>query len=59
MLKLGAGYIKPFAGVQYYTVEENGIDNITDDIDVLSWVLGVSSNGTSALSPSAARSATA
>ena len=42
MLKLGAGYIKPFGGFQYYTVEETGIGNVTDDLDVWSWVLGVS-----------------
>jgi hypothetical protein len=42
-LKLGAGYIKPFGGFQYYTVKE-GASNLTDDIDVLSWVLGISTS---------------
>jgi len=44
MLKLGAGYIKPFAGFQYYTVESNGAGNITDDLDVYSYVVGVSTS---------------
>jgi hypothetical protein len=44
MLKLGAGYIKPFAGFQYYTVESNGIGTVTDDLDIWSWVLGVSTS---------------
>jgi hypothetical protein len=44
MLKLGAGYIKPFAGLQYYTIEETGIGTVTDDIDVLSYVVGVSTS---------------
>jgi hypothetical protein len=44
MLKLGAGYIKPFAGFQYYTVESNGAGNITDDLDVYSYVVGLSSS---------------
>jgi hypothetical protein len=45
-LKLGAGYIRPFAGLQYYTNTQTGIagSNVTDDIDVLSWVAGISSN---------------
>jgi hypothetical protein len=43
-LKLGAGYIKPFAGFQYYTVESTGIGNVTDDLDIWSWVLGVSTS---------------
>jgi hypothetical protein len=46
-LKLGAGYIKPFAGFQWYTVTETtnaGIGNIQDDIEVYSWLLGVSTN---------------
>jgi hypothetical protein len=44
MLKLGPGYIKPFAGFQYYTVESTGIGNVTDDLDVLSWLVGVSTS---------------
>jgi hypothetical protein len=44
MLKLGSGYIKPFAGFQYYMIEENGIGNITDDIDVWSYVVGLSTS---------------
>jgi hypothetical protein len=42
MLTIGPGYIKPFGGFQYYTVEKNGIGNVTGDIDVWSWALGVS-----------------
>jgi len=42
MLKLGPGYIKPFAGFQYYSVESGGA--ITDDIDVWSYVAGVSTS---------------
>jgi hypothetical protein len=41
-LKFGSGYIKPFGGFQYYSVEENGLGNVTGDIDVWSWVVGVS-----------------
>ena len=46
MLKLGAGYIKPFAGFQYYTVEDTGTagTNVTDTLDVYSGVIGVSTN---------------
>jgi hypothetical protein len=44
MLKLGPGYIKPFAGFQYYTVEDTGLGNVTDTLDVYSYVIGVSSN---------------
>ena len=49
-LKLGSGYIKPFGGFQYYSVTENQTatntppNNITDDIDVWSWVAGVSTS---------------
>jgi hypothetical protein len=44
MLKFGAGYIKPFVGFQYYTVESTGLGNVTDDLDVFSYVLGVSTS---------------
>ena len=44
MAKLGAGYIKPFAGLQYYQVKDTGLGNVTDDLDVLSYVLGVSTS---------------
>ena len=46
MLKLGAGYIKPFAGFQYYTVDTDlaPAHNVTDDLDVWSYVLGVSTS---------------
>ena len=45
MLKLGAGYIKPFAGFQYYTVDTRAsLSNVTDDLDVWSYVLGVSTS---------------
>jgi hypothetical protein len=44
-LKLGAGYIKPFGGIQYYTVQQgNAATSVTGDIDVLSYVAGISSN---------------
>ena len=43
-LVLGPGYIKPFAGFQYYSVEETGLGNVTGDIDVWSWLLGISTN---------------
>jgi hypothetical protein len=41
-LKLNAGHIRPFAGFQWYKVEETGLGNVTGDLDVYSWVLGVS-----------------
>jgi hypothetical protein len=44
MLTLGPGYIKPFAGGQWYQVEDNGIGNVTDDLDVYSYVVGLSTN---------------
>jgi hypothetical protein len=43
-LKLGPGYIKPFGGFQYYTVDQGNSTVITDDIDVWSWVAGVSTS---------------
>ena len=40
---LGAGYIKPFGGFQYYTVKSSApTQGVTDDIDLYSYVLGVS-----------------
>lgn len=44
MLKLGAGYIKPFGGFQYYQVKSFTGSAVQDDIDIYSWVLGVSSS---------------
>ena len=46
MLKLGAGYIKPFAGFQYYTVEDTEPPPATSPttLDVYSCVLGVSTS---------------
>ena len=48
MLKLGAGYIKPFGGFQYYTVNQtvNSLpaSSVQDDIDVWSYVVGVSTS---------------
>ena len=47
-LKFGSGYIKPFGGFQWYQVTENQTatntppNNVTDDIDVWSWVAGIS-----------------
>ena len=42
MLRLGAGYIKPYGGFQYYTVKPGGSAVLTDEVDVWSWVAGVS-----------------
>jgi hypothetical protein len=44
MAKLGAGYIKPFGGFQYYTVKPGGSAVLTDDVDVWSWVAGLSTS---------------
>jgi len=43
-LKLGAGYIKPFGGFQYYTLEDNSTSNYTDTLDIWSYVVGVSTS---------------
>ncbi len=43
-LKLGAGYIRPFGGFQYYTVKPGASTTVTDELDVWSWVLGVSTS---------------
>jgi hypothetical protein len=43
-LKLGAGYIRPFGGFQYYTVKQGTSTTLTDEVDVWSWVLGVSTS---------------
>ena len=44
-LTLGAGYIKPFAGFQYYSVNSSApTQNVTDTIDLYSWVLGLSTS---------------
>jgi hypothetical protein len=40
-LTFDAGFIKPFGGFQYYTVKDTGTGNITGDLDVWSWVIGV------------------
>jgi hypothetical protein len=38
-----SGYIRPFAGFQYYQVKSGDpTQNVQDDIDIYSWVLGVS-----------------
>jgi hypothetical protein len=42
MLNLGAGYIKPYGGFQYYTVKPGASTAVTDELDVWSWVAGVS-----------------
>ena len=45
MLKLGAGYIKPFGGFQYYSVNSSApTQGVQDDIDLYSWVVGVSTS---------------
>jgi hypothetical protein len=44
MAKLGAGYLKPFGGFQYYTVKQGGSAVLTDEVDVWSYVAGVSSS---------------
>jgi hypothetical protein len=41
--KFNAGYIRPFAGFQWYKVEETGAGNVTNDLDVYAYVLGASS----------------
>ena len=44
-LVFGAGYIKPFAGFQYYTVNSSApTQGVQDKIDLYSYVLGVSTN---------------
>jgi hypothetical protein len=43
-LMLGPGYIKPFAGGQYYVVKNYGGSTVTDDIDIYSYVVGVSTS---------------
>jgi hypothetical protein len=44
-LVLGTGYIKPFAGFQYYSVNSSApTQNVTDTIDLYSWVLGLSTS---------------
>jgi hypothetical protein len=42
-LVLGSSYIKPFGGFQYYQVKSYPGSAVTDDIDIYSWVVGVSS----------------
>ena len=45
MLKLGAGYIKPFGGFQYYSVNSSApTQAVQDDIDLYSGVVGVSTS---------------
>ena len=39
--RFNAGYIRPFAGFQWYQVEETGSGNVTKDLDVYAYVLGV------------------
>ena len=41
-LDLGAGYIMPFGGFQWYHIAPSGNGNITDDMDVYSYVAGLS-----------------
>ena len=43
-LKLGAGYIKPFGGVPVLHRQRRVPPTVTDDLDVLSWVLGISTS---------------
>ena len=44
-LVLGPGYIKPFAGFQYYTVHSGApAQGVQDNIDLYSYVLGVSTS---------------
>ena len=43
-LTFASGYIKPFGGFQYYQVKSGDpAQNVQDDIDIYSWVLGASS----------------
>jgi hypothetical protein len=41
-LNFNAGYIRPFGGFQSYTVKPGASATVTDELDVWSWVLGVS-----------------
>jgi hypothetical protein len=44
-LKLGAGYIQPFGGFQYYTVNSGApSQSVQDKIDMYSYVVGVSTS---------------
>ena len=50
-IKLGAGYIRPFAGFQYYQVHQTaaaaygaGVTSLQQEADVLSYVVGVSTS---------------
>jgi hypothetical protein len=45
-LVLGSFYVRPFAGFQWYRVEPNGLGNVTQDLDVYSYVVGGSSQWT-------------
>jgi hypothetical protein len=42
-LTLGSGYIRPFGGFQYYSVNQ-GTSNLTDSIDMWSYVVGISTS---------------
>ncbi|MGE5256105.1 MAG: hypothetical protein ACM3KE_05505, partial [Hyphomicrobiales bacterium] len=44
MLNLGAGYIKPYGGFQWYQVKSFPGSNVTSDQDIYSWVIGVSTS---------------
>jgi hypothetical protein len=41
-LVFGSSYIRPFAGFQWYRVEQNGAGNITKDLDVYTYTVGAS-----------------
>jgi len=41
-LALGAGYIMPFGGFQWYKVAPSGTGNVNNELNVYSWVGGVS-----------------
>jgi hypothetical protein len=41
-LSFASWFIKPFAGFQWYKVDSTGLGNVTGDLNVYSWVLGIS-----------------
>jgi hypothetical protein len=45
-LSAGSFYVRPFAGFQWYRVEQNGTGSVVKDLDVYSYVIGASSQWT-------------
>jgi hypothetical protein len=42
--KFNAGYVRPFAGFQYYKIAPSGNGTVTDRLDIYSYALGASSH---------------